>query len=97
MTTFLTSNQYIDTSVQKGGVPGFSGCLEHTSAISQIIREEKGNNKDLTVISLDLANAYGAIPHKLIDEALKYYYTPEHIQVIINESKLERGQRHVRG
>ena len=47
MPTFLTANQYIDTSVQKGGVPGFSGCLEHTSAISQIIREAKVNNKDL--------------------------------------------------
>ena len=45
-----TANQYIDTSVQKGGVPGFSGCLEHTSAINQIISETKVNNKDLSVI-----------------------------------------------
>jgi len=42
------------------------------------------NNKDTTVIWLDLANAYDSISHKLIDEALKYYYIPEHIQVIIN-------------
>ena len=84
MTTFLTVNQYNDTSVQKGGVPWFSGCLEHTSDISQIIREAKVNNKDTTVIWLDLANAYGSISHKLIDKALKYYYIPEHIQVIIN-------------
>ena len=59
-------------------------CLEHTSVISQIIHEAKVNNKDLTVIWLDLANAYGSIPHKLIDEALKHYYIPEHIQGIIN-------------
>ena len=72
MPTFLTANQYIDTSVQNGGVPGFSGCLEHTSAINQIISEAKVNNKDLTVICLDLANAYGSIPHKMIDEALKH-------------------------
>jgi len=42
------------------------------------------NNKDVKVIWLDLANAYGSIPHKLIDEALKHYYIPEHIQGIIN-------------
>lgn len=33
---YLIANKYIVTSVQKGGVPGYSGCLEHTSAISQI-------------------------------------------------------------
>ena len=84
MTTFLTTNQYIDTSVQKGGVPGFSGCIEHSSAISQIIREAKVNANDLTVVWLDLANAYGSIPHKLIGEAMKHYHIPEHIQGIIN-------------
>ena len=84
MTQYLTSNQYIDTSVQKGGVPGFSGCVEHTSALSQIIREAKINQKDLTVVWLDLANAYGSIPHKLIETALKHYHIPDHVQQIIN-------------
>ena len=85
MATFLTANRYIDTSVQKG-VPGFSGCLEHTSAISQIIRETKVNNKDLTVIWQDLAYAYGSIPHKLIDEAMKHYVLhPRTYTEIIND------------
>jgi len=83
----------------------FSGCLEHSSAISQIIREAKVNNKDPTVIWLDLANDYGSILHKMIDEALNHYYIPEHIQGIINgylmacsfDSQLERRQRHGRG
>jgi len=44
LSTYLTTNGYVDTSVQKGGVPGFSGCVEHTSAISQLIREAKVNN-----------------------------------------------------
>lgn len=30
LTTFMLDNNYIDNSVQKGGVPGVSGCLEHT-------------------------------------------------------------------
>ena len=29
------------TSVKKGGILGFSGCKEHTSAISQLIREAR--------------------------------------------------------
>ncbi|XP_069139210.1 uncharacterized protein [Argopecten irradians] len=79
----MTENQYIDASVQKGGIPGFSGCVEHTSIITQLIREAKVNKKDLTVIWLDLANAYGTIPHMLIQEALEHYHIPEHFRRLI--------------
>ncbi|KAK0147669.1 hypothetical protein N1851_012859 [Merluccius polli] len=34
----------MDTSVQKGGVPGVPGCLEHTSVISKIIEDAKRNH-----------------------------------------------------
>ena len=30
LVTYTLSNKYIDTSIQKGGVPGISGCMEHT-------------------------------------------------------------------
>ena len=33
MTTFLMSNRYINTSVQKAGIPDFPGCLEHSQMI----------------------------------------------------------------
>ena len=79
LTTFMTSNGYIDTSSKKGGVPGFSGCIEHTGAISQLIREAKINKTDLTVVWLDLANAYGTVPHQLIEFALKHHHIPEHV------------------
>ena len=83
LTTYLTANRYINTSVQKGGVPGFSGCVEHTSAITQLIREAKAGKKDLTVVWLDLANAYGSIPHQLIYTALQHYHIPDQVQKII--------------
>ncbi|XP_052217978.1 uncharacterized protein LOC127835582 [Dreissena polymorpha] len=83
LTSFLTGNAYINTSVQKGGVPGFSGCIEHTSAITQLISEAKKGRKDLTVVWLDLANAYGSIPHQLIYTALRHYHVDGHIQKII--------------
>ena len=31
--TFLMANNYIDTSVQKAGIPGFPGCVEHAHMI----------------------------------------------------------------
>jgi hypothetical protein len=79
----MTTNAYIDTSVQKGGVPGFSGCVEHTSVITQLIKEAKTGKKDLTVVWLDLANAYGSIPHQLIYTALQHYHVDNHVQKII--------------
>jgi len=83
LTTYMTSNGYIYTSAQKGGIPGFSGCIEHTSAISQLIREAKINKQDQTAVWLDLANVYGTVPHQLIDFAVKHHHVPKHIQNIV--------------
>ena len=69
-------DDYMDTSVQKGGVPEVPGCLEHTSVISKIIKDAKRNHGDLTVLWLDLTNAYGTIPHKLVETTLKTYHVP---------------------
>ncbi|GFO42356.1 polyprotein [Plakobranchus ocellatus] len=33
LTKYLTENEYINTSIQKGGIPGVSGCLEHATMI----------------------------------------------------------------
>ena len=37
LVTYTFSNKYIDTSIQKGGVPGFSGRMEYTAILSQLI------------------------------------------------------------
>ncbi|CAC5357420.1 unnamed protein product [Mytilus coruscus] len=83
VTTHMLENNYIDTSVQKGGVPGVSGCLEHTSVLTKIIQEAKENKGDLTVLWLDLANAYGSIPHKLVDLTLKKYHIPGKVREML--------------
>jgi hypothetical protein len=83
MTSYLLANNYIDMSVQKGGVPGVSGCVEHTSALTQIIQEAKENKGDLAVLWLDLANAYGSIPHKLVQLTLQRYHIPSKIQDLL--------------
>lgn len=62
----MTRNKYVDISIQKERVSGFSGYIEDTSIISQLFPEAK--QKDITVVWLDLANAYGIISHVLIQE-----------------------------
>ncbi|XP_053339380.1 uncharacterized protein LOC128510861, partial [Clarias gariepinus] len=79
----LLKNSYIDTSVQKGGVPGIPGCLEHTGVVSQLIREARKNRGDLATLWLDLTNAYGPIPHKLVKNALTRHHVPENITNLI--------------
>ena len=83
LTSFLLENNYIDTSVQKGGIPGVAGCVEHTSVITQIIREAKEKKGELAVIWLDLANAYGTLPHQLIDITLQKYHVPEKVRKLL--------------
>ncbi|MCG8431804.1 MAG: hypothetical protein MJA29_11610 [Candidatus Omnitrophica bacterium] len=72
LTRFLMANEYIDTTVQKAGVPEFPGCLEHAQMIWRAIQEAKQRKKELHVVWLDLANAYGSVPHDLVYKALDY-------------------------
>ena len=85
MTKFFINNGYIDTSVQKGGIPGVSGCIEHTSVITQVISEARKNRGELAVIWLDLANAYGTIPHKVVELTLERYHIPEKIRALLKD------------
>lgn len=76
MTSYLLANNYIDTGCQKAGVPGFPGCIEHSAMIWEQIQSAKRNKSDLRVVWLDLANAYGSVPHQLISYALDFFHIP---------------------
>ncbi|GFO39082.1 reverse transcriptase [Plakobranchus ocellatus] len=80
LTKYPTENGYIITSVQKGGIPGVSGCLEHATMIWEAIQRVKSD-----VVWLDLANAYGSVPHEMIQLALRMYHVPEVIQVMLHD------------
>lgn len=49
LSTYLEKNKCIDTSVQKAGIPGFSGCSEHTSMIWHRIQVAKKDKRDIHV------------------------------------------------
>ncbi len=76
MTTYLKQNNLIDTSIQKAGIPGFSGCLEHTSMIWHQIQTAKKEGRDLHVLFLDLAIAFGSVPHSLLWTAFEFFQVP---------------------
>ena len=78
LTDFTTANKYIDTSVQKGGVPGVPGtCIEHTTMIWEAIQNAKRNHLSLHVVWLDLANAYVSVPHQRLWKKVGLTMFPE--------------------
>ena len=83
MTSFLLQNKYINMSVQKAGIPGFPGCLEHAHVIWNSLMIAKHEKKELHVVWLDLANAYGSVPHNCIRFALKFFHIPEKVADIL--------------
>ncbi|XP_052443606.1 uracil nucleotide/cysteinyl leukotriene receptor-like [Carassius gibelio] len=46
ISTYMIDNGYFNTSIQKGGISGFAGFLEHTGVISQMIHEARMKKGD---------------------------------------------------
>ena len=44
----------------------------------QLLKEAKEKRENITLIWLDLANAYGSVPHELVALAFKKYYVPDY-------------------
>ena len=68
---------------KKGSVPGTPGCMEHTGVISQLLKEAKTNEGNLAALCFDRKNAYGSIPHKLVELRLKRYHVLDRISNLI--------------
>lgn len=82
---YLQSNGYVDESVQKAGIPGIPGCTEHAFTLWDAIQEAKKNKENLNVVWLDLANAYGSVPHELLMKAMDFFYIPPEVQGIMKK------------
>ena len=81
--TFVTENGFVDESNQKAGIPGIPGCVEHAFSIWDAIQDAKKYKKDLSVVWLDLANAYGSVPHVLIEQAMEFFWIPEPVRAMV--------------
>lgn len=83
LTKYLKQNHFIDTSIQKAGIAGFSGCHEHSSIIWHQNQTAKKEGKDLHVLFLDLTNAYGSVPHSLLWTAFEFFQVPSTITNLV--------------
>ena len=83
--SFVRNNGYVDESVMKAGITQIPGCVEHTYAIWEEIRSAKEEKSDISVIWLDLANAYGAVPHAMLcyDAQCHFFWFPNELQKMI--------------
>ena len=83
--TFMTSNGYLDTSIQKAFLPGVSGCLEQYHKLSAAITDAHKHHRSLTVCWLDIANAYGSVHHGLIEFSLSHYHAPSNFLKMVSD------------
>ena len=63
-------------------------CWEHMSMVWNELKSSKSQKGSLASIWLDIATAYGSVPHQLIFFALRRYGVPEHwVKLIMNYYK----------
>ena len=78
MTRFVINNGYVNTSIQKTEVPGFPGCIEHTTMLWDRIKTAENNKTELHVLWLE--NAYGLVRQQLLEKAMEFFWIPEDIK-----------------
>lgn len=65
------------------------GYQESQDALNELyhfwdaIQEAKKREAILTVVWLDIANAYGSVPHALLMEAMEFFHVPEEVREIM--------------
>ena len=62
----IHKNRFITNSIQKGCMERIPGCWEPLSMVWHALKEARAQKSNLAIIWLDIANASGSIPHKLI-------------------------------
>ena len=85
MLHLVRNNKLIDTSVQKGCMANTPGVWEHVSMVWSALQEARTSKGDIATVWLDIANAYGSIPHQLIFFALKRYGVSVHCISIVRQ------------
>ena len=80
---YMLQNKYISREIQKGFLAGMPGCIEHTFALLEALKDAKESHRQLIICWLDLANAFGSVRHNLIQFALNWFHIPKDIQQLI--------------
>ena len=75
--TYLSHNKYVDQTMQKGFQKGIKGCVEHSLVLSKLLDAIRKRRHSAHVIWLDIANAFGSVPHSLVTLALESLHLPQ--------------------
>ena len=47
LSDYLLKDEYADTAVEKGRLPGMPGCIEHIGVVSQLLKDAKKDQGDM--------------------------------------------------
>ena len=79
LTSYLIQNKLIDPTMQKAFLPGINGCVEHNLAMEEVIKDARKQKRTAHITFFDLEDAFGSVPHSLIEETLKRNFLPDSI------------------
>lgn len=77
---YLNKNNYINTTIQKGGVSGLKfGIFEQIIKLKNIIKYANKWNKELCVMFIDIKDAFPSMPISIVCDIMKEYHIDEKI------------------
>lgn len=86
LVSFYGENNYIDTTVQKGVMPGSKfGIPEHLYKVKSVFRNATKRNKQAYVLFIDIANAFGSLRLEQLYSILTKYNVPNQFIDYIRE------------
>ena len=87
----MVENKYLDPTAQKAYIEGVNGCIEHITIVQEVMHHAKLNQATTHITWFDLEDAFGSVPHMLIEIVANHYHLPTIItRYILNlYSKLE--------
>jgi len=70
---------------QKGFLPGVRGIQEHTHILHTVIEQAKQSKRKLVIAWLDLTNAFGSIPHPILNSLFESLPIPDELRRILTD------------
>lgn len=75
MTEYMRANDYIDQTIQKGGISGVkAGILEQIYKVKEVLKDGNERNKQVCVLYLDISNAFGNLKLSALKKILEEYH-----------------------
>lgn len=89
--SYCRLNKIIDSSIQKGFLRRINGVMEQIYCVNSMIQHAKDNDLPLALTFIDLKNAFGSVPHRLIMDILSAIKLPSQIQRYISNAYSQLG------